>query len=117
MLAGICQSMADGGQDPGARRASAKAYPGKTDILEYQATGPASQDDAQGRGSVRVLHGPVDLSRVAELIDRTFGVRYHPASVWKVLRGEGWSCQNRNAKLGARREGHREVADGALAPI
>jgi transposase len=33
------------------------------------------------------------LSRVAELIDRTFGVRYHPASVWKVLRGEGWSCQ------------------------
>jgi transposase len=33
------------------------------------------------------------LPRVAELIDRTFGVRYHPAHVWKVLRGEGWSCQ------------------------
>jgi transposase len=33
------------------------------------------------------------LPRVAELIDRTFGVRYHPAHVWKILRGEGWSCQ------------------------
>ncbi len=33
------------------------------------------------------------LPRVAELIVRTFGVRYHPAHVWKILRGEGWSCQ------------------------
>ena len=33
------------------------------------------------------------LPRVAEFIDRTFGIRYHPAHVWKVLRGEGWSCQ------------------------
>lgn len=33
------------------------------------------------------------LPRVAELIARTFGVRYHPAHVWKILRGEGWSCQ------------------------
>lgn len=33
------------------------------------------------------------LPRVANLIARTFGVHYHPAHVWKVLRGEGWSCQ------------------------
>ncbi len=33
------------------------------------------------------------LPRVAEVIARTFGVRYHPAHVWKLLRGEGWSCQ------------------------
>ncbi|MBI4179380.1 IS630 family transposase [bacterium] len=33
------------------------------------------------------------LPRVAEVIGRTFGVRYHPAHVWKILRGEGWSCQ------------------------
>ncbi|MDP2957233.1 MAG: winged helix-turn-helix domain-containing protein [Longimicrobiales bacterium] len=24
---------------------------------------------------------------------RAFGVTYHPAHVWKILRGEGWSCQ------------------------
>ncbi len=33
------------------------------------------------------------LPRVAEVIARTSGVRYHPAHVWKILRGEGWSCQ------------------------
>lgn len=33
------------------------------------------------------------LSRVADLIAKTFGVCYHPAHVWKILRGEGWSCQ------------------------
>jgi transposase len=30
---------------------------------------------------------------VAAVIARTFGVTYHPAHVWKILRGEGWSCQ------------------------
>lgn len=33
------------------------------------------------------------LPRVADLIWRTFRVRYHPAHVWKILRGEGWSAQ------------------------
>lgn len=33
------------------------------------------------------------LPRVAEVIARLFGVRYHPAHVWRILRGEGWSCQ------------------------
>lgn len=33
------------------------------------------------------------LPRVAVVIARTFGVTYHPAHVWKILRGEGWSCQ------------------------
>ncbi len=33
------------------------------------------------------------LPRVAEVIARTCGVRYHPAHVWKILREKGWSCQ------------------------
>ena len=33
------------------------------------------------------------LPRVAAVIARTYGVQYHPAHVWKILRGEGWSCQ------------------------
>ncbi len=33
------------------------------------------------------------LPRVATVIARTFRVTYHPAHVWKILRGEGWSCQ------------------------
>ena len=32
-------------------------------------------------------------ARVAEVIERRFGVRFHPGHVWKLLRGLGWSCQ------------------------
>jgi transposase len=31
--------------------------------------------------------------RVAELIEREFGVRYHPGHVWKILVSLGWTCQ------------------------
>jgi transposase len=31
--------------------------------------------------------------RVAEQIQRHWGVAYHPGHVWKVLVGLGWSCQ------------------------
>jgi transposase len=33
------------------------------------------------------------LKRIAQVIRRTFGVRYHPNYVWKLLRVAGWSCQ------------------------
>jgi transposase len=39
---------------------------------------------------------PTDLwscRRVAEVIERIFGVRYHPDHVWYILRSLGWSCQ------------------------
>ena len=31
--------------------------------------------------------------RVAELIRQQFGITYHPAHVWKILRKLGWTCQ------------------------
>jgi transposase len=33
------------------------------------------------------------LARVAALIHREFGIRYHPGHVWKLLTSLGWSCQ------------------------
>ena len=33
------------------------------------------------------------LARVADVIERTTGVRYHPGHVWRVLRQMGWSRQ------------------------
>jgi transposase len=33
------------------------------------------------------------LARVAEVIEVTIGVRYHPGHVWRVLRQMGWSRQ------------------------
>ncbi len=33
------------------------------------------------------------LKRVAQLIEKHFGVHYDPSGVWHVLRRLGWSCQ------------------------
>jgi transposase len=33
------------------------------------------------------------LARVAEVIRRLFGVRYHPSHVWRLLHQMDWSCQ------------------------
>ena len=33
------------------------------------------------------------LKRIAAVIQVHFGVRYHPAHVWKILRRLNWSCQ------------------------
>jgi len=33
------------------------------------------------------------LTRVAEMISRLFGVRYHPCHVWRILHDMDWSCQ------------------------
>jgi len=31
--------------------------------------------------------------RIAHLIEREFGIQYHPGHVWRILRRLGWSCQ------------------------
>jgi len=53
-------------------------------------------------------HGyPTDLwtlPRVAELIEKHFGVRYHPGHVWHLLRGMGWSCQKPERRARERNE-------------
>jgi len=33
------------------------------------------------------------LARVAEVIERVTGVKYHPGHIWRVLRQMGWSRQ------------------------
>lgn len=42
--------------------------------------------------------------RVADLIEREFGVRYHEGHVWKVLVGLGWSPQRPTGKARERNE-------------
>ena len=43
------------------------------------------------------------LARVAEVIERITGVRYHPGHVWRLLRELGWSVQ-RPARRAAERD-------------
>jgi len=54
---------------------------------------------------------PTDLwttRRVAEVIDRRFGIRYHPNHIWRLLIGLGWSCQKPQTK--ARERGEAAIA-------
>jgi transposase len=44
--------------------------------------------------------------RVADLIEREFGIRYHPGHVWKVLVSLGWSPQR---PIGKARERNEEL--------
>jgi transposase len=44
------------------------------------------------------------LKRIAEVIERQFGVRYDPSGVWPVLRGIGWSCQRPEGRARERDE-------------
>ena len=50
---------------------------------------------------------PTDLwtcPRVAEVISKTFGVEYHPAHVWKILRSLRWTCQKPERRARERNE-------------
>jgi len=72
---------------------AAKPHPGR----------PPRLSSAQLRRLEKLLlRGPIaagystDLwtcPRIAEVIVQRFGVRYHEAHVWKLLRKLGWSCQ------------------------
>jgi transposase len=44
------------------------------------------------------------LPRVAVVIERLTGVRYHPGHVWRVLRGLGWSLQRPTTRAQERDE-------------
>jgi transposase len=61
----------------------------------------------------RLLAGPQRLGydtglwssqRVAHLIEREWGVRYHPGHVWKLLVSLGWSCQRPTGRALERNE-------------
>jgi transposase len=71
----------------------AKPHPGRTPRLS-----PEQRKELLGL----LLEGPLahgyanqlwTLPRIARAIEDHFGVRYHPAHVWKILHACGWSCQ------------------------
>jgi transposase len=44
------------------------------------------------------------LPRIAQLVDRLFGVRYHPGHVWRVMHRLGWSLQRPTSRARERDE-------------
>ena len=77
---------------------------GVTALASKGQTGPKPKLDATQIQQVvtALLEGPVaqgyktqlwTLPRVAALIEKLTGVRYHPGHVWKLLGSSGFSCQ------------------------
>jgi len=48
------------------------------------------------------------LQRVAQIIQKNFGVQYHPNHVWRLLLAMGWSCQKPERRALERNE--KEIA-------
>ena len=77
----------------GLKALRAKPHPGRTPRLNAK----------QKRQLLKILRaGPLEAGyrtdlwtcpRVAEVIAEEFQVKYHPAHVWKLLRGFGWTPQ------------------------
>jgi transposase len=77
---------------------------GEAALAPKQAPGrPRKLTDQQGEQLLQLLRQGArangfpnelwTLKRLAAVIQVHFGVRYHPAHVWKILRGLGWSGQ------------------------
>ena len=74
---------------------------------------PKLTDKDRRRLEQRLLEGPERLGyetplwtcpRVADLIEREFGIRYHSGHVWKLLIGLGWSPQRPTGRARERNE-------------
>ena len=77
----------------GMEELKAKPHPGRKPRLSSRQKERLKKILLKG---ARAAGYPNDLwtcRRVAQLIERTFGVKYHPDWVWYILRSLGWSCQ------------------------
>ncbi len=71
----------------------AKPHPGRPPRLTGQQKQELEEVLLKGAGEAGFPTDLWTLTRVAQVIEREFGVKYHPGHVWYILRGMGWSCQ------------------------
>lgn len=83
----------------------ARPHPGRAPRLTVQQKKELEKVLLRG---ARAAGFPTDLwtlERVARVIEREFGVRYHPRYVWHILTGMGWSTQKPERRARERDEG------------
>lgn len=71
----------------------AKPHPGRAARLTEQQKGRLAALLLQGAVAAGFATDLWTLARVAQVIEREFGVRYHPGHVWYILRDLDWSPQ------------------------
>lgn len=86
----------------------AKPHPGRTPKLSAKQRKKLARLLKQGPRKHGYATELWTLLRVAELIEKHFGVHYDSSGVWHVLRNMGWSCQKPERRA-------RERDDDAIA--
>jgi len=72
------------------RRRKPPGRPRRLSEAEIAQLGDELQKGPQAHGHATDLW---TLPRIAQLIEKQLGVRYHPGHVWWLLRRMGWTCQ------------------------
>jgi len=80
-------------EEGGLEALRAKPHPGRTARLTSEPKQGLEEVLLRGAQAADYSTDLWTLSRVAEVIERRFGVTYHPGHVWHILRDIGWSCQ------------------------
>jgi len=79
--------------DHGPAALAAKPVPGRPRKLPKQQCQKLLDVLLRGALAYGYPNEPWTLKRIARVILREFGVRYHPNHVWRILRDLRWSCQ------------------------
>ena len=88
----------------GVKALAAKPVPGRP---------PKLDESKRQRIGQLLLKGPAHfgyptqlwtLERIAEVIEKTYGVSYDPSQVWRILLSLGWSCQKPESRARERDE-------------
>jgi transposase len=80
-------------EEGGLEALRAKPHPGRTARMTSEQKQELEEVLLRGAHAAGYCTDLWTLSRVAEVIERRFGVTYHPGHVWYILRDIGWSCQ------------------------
>lgn len=80
--------------DEGGQQAlKAKPHPGRPPGLSVEQKKELEQVLLAGPQAAGYGTDLWTLVRITQVIEQSFGVKYHPGHVWYILRGMGWSCQ------------------------
>jgi len=96
-------------QSGGEEALKAKPHPGRRPKLSQSQKEVLEQILLQGPQAAGFKSQLWTLERVAYVIYREFGVKYHPCHVWKILKSMGWSCQKPQRR--ARERDEQQIAN------
>lgn len=82
----------------------AKPHPGRAPKLTVQQKKELEKVLLRGAQAAGFPTDLWTLERVARVIEREFGVQYHPRYVWHILTGMGWSAQKPERRARERNE-------------